>query len=106
MQSHQREWMAVNAQTSQSIQLPCGRKAFPQRIDHQIAYDMNPLPRDALIEEIPPAAFFSHQQDVGNCIRYEAVYFFRHAPVEASKPSLDAEDRTPQLDRDYRSRHP
>ena len=105
MQSRQRERSAVNAQATQNIRLPCSSKALSQGINHQIANHMNALVRDALIQQIPAAAFFGHQQEVRNRICYNAVYFFRHALIEAPKPSLDMEDWHLQFDGNHRSGH-
>ena len=84
MQCHQPERSTLEGQAAQGIRSPRCGQALPQGINHQIAYSMNAVFWNSLIEEIPPAAFFGHQQDVGNRIRNQPVDLLRHAPVAAA----------------------
>src|SRR5436309_733787 len=69
-----------------------------QRVDHDIADEMDLRGRDALPKKVDPGVFLGDEEQIRDGVREQAVDFFRHRPVEAAEPRLDVDEREAELD--------
>jgi hypothetical protein len=89
---------------------PCGHahgarlhEVAAERIDHQIAHQMDPLRVGAFAPEIGDAARLADQQQVRDGIREDAVDLLGHGAVEAAQARFDVNDGNAQLGGDKRA---
>ncbi len=77
---------------------------LPERIDHQVADEVNALRGDALAQQVHASAFFGDEEEVGDGVGDDAVDLFRHGAVEAAQAGLDMHDVDAQFLGDQRRR--
>src|SRR5579864_8508858 len=97
VQSYQAVGFRRGSQARQNVGLPGFLDVHPQRVDHQIAHQVNVVCWNTFGEQIPPSAILGDEQKVGNSIRHHAVDLLGHGPIETSQAGLDVNDGYLQL---------
>src|ERR1019366_2615415 len=85
MQGHKAEAAAIQTQTYIDAGLASCLDVEPQRIDHEIADEMDPVRRNSLGQEVAAAAFLGDEQEIGNGIGHDAVDLLRHGAIETAE---------------------
>ncbi len=78
------------------------RKKADERIDHHIADEMNPRPRDSFVEQVPIAIIGWSEEEIRQAIGEHPVDFLWHSTVAGAESGLDMADRYGELRTDQR----
>ena len=95
MQRHQRE-TAVERQQIRRERRP--RQRIHQRIDHQVADEVNAIPGDPLAQQVAFRTALRRVEQVGDLVRQDPVDLLRHRAVETAQPRLHVRHRDVLLD--------
>src|SRR6266700_967486 len=74
------------------------REAHPQRIDHDVSYEVHTLHADALATEVVGGGTFGRVEHVADLVGEQAIDLLGHRPIEAPQARLDMYYRDALLD--------
>src|SRR6266446_177007 len=72
-------------------------EARTNRIDHDIADELDSLGTEAFLDEVVDAPTFRDKEEVGQAVGDETIDLLRHCPVEAAQARLDMRDGNIEL---------